>query len=356
MDVEGIKTYLKNYAGPRIRIMEVCGSHTAAIEKNGIRGLLSDQISLISGPGCPVCVTPSAYIDHLLELAEDPKTCIVTFGDLIRVPGSQKSLGMARAEGARVEMVYSPMDMLALAEREPETRFVFAAIGFETTTPVYALLVQQILEKGIRNVRLLASLKRMPPVIRYLCDHDAPVEGFLAPGHVCVVTGSRAFEPLAESYGIPFGVSGFEPEEILLALYGIVKVWEESFRRGEAGKAFRGRVMNFYPSVVSEEGNVTAQKLVDTYFTSADACWRGMGVIEDSGLLLREEYAWLDAGSAGLVEDKKKNAACRCDEVLMGKRQPRECPLFGKVCTPLTPQGACMVSTEGSCFSFFANR
>lgn len=343
-----IRRYLKEYSGPPVRIMEVCGSHTAAIEKNGIRGILSDRIRLISGPGCPVCVSASSYVDNLLRLALEKKTCIVTFGDLMRVPGSEKSLSMARGEGARVEMVYSPLDIISLAKKEPDTVFVFAAIGFETTVPVYALLVQQLEAEKIKNVRLLTSLKTMPPVIGKLCEGGAQIDGFLAPGHVCVVTGSQAFEPLAHRYGIPFAVSGFAPEEILIALYGMV-------RGIETGNTSGGRVMNFYPSVVTRKGNVRARRLTETYFQPADAAWRGLGVIEKSGLLLKKEYGWLDAGSDGLFEDHKKNAACQCDQVLMGNLSPQQCPLFGKSCTPLTPQGACMVSAEGSCACFYEN-
>ncbi len=335
--IEEIKAYLKNYDGPDMNIMEVCGSHTGAIAKYGIKGLLSPKIHLISGPGCPVCVTTSAYVDKIIEISLQPNTCVVTFGDLMRVPGSEKSLSMVKGEGARVEMVYSPMDILTLAEKEPETEFVFAAIGFETTTPVYALLVDAILSENRKNIKLLTALKTMPAVIDYLCAHDAPVQGFLAPGHVSVVTGSDIFVPLAEKYQLPFGVSGFEGEELLYALYGIVKAY---------GK---GKVMNFYPSVVTAEGNKTAQAMVAKYFEPCSAAWRGMGRIPDSGLQLRPEYAFLDAGSDHLYEDQKKNKACQCDLVLMGKKKPTECPLFRKVCNPLTPQGACMVSEEGSC-------
>lgn len=342
MEIDKIIKYLAEYDGPQMNIMEVCGSHTAAIAKNGIPGMLSPKLHLVSGPGCPVCVTPSAYIDKLIELAFADKCCIVTFGDLLRVPGSEKSLSMIKGEGARVEMVYSPMDVLGLAEKEPDTQFVFAAVGFETTTPVYALLLQSIEAKKLNNVRLLTALKTMPPAIDFLCKNDAPVQGFLAPGHVCVVTGSKAFEPLAKNYSIPFGVSGFEGEEILMALYGIVRAYG------------RGEVMNFYPQVVSELGNPKAQALVNQYFEKADACWRGMGVIEGSGMLLRGQFARYDAGSEGLNEDIKKNKGCRCDQVLMGKISPKDCPLFGKVCTPMNPQGACMVSTEGSCFSYIS--
>ena len=343
MDLNTIKQFLYEYDGPDMYIMEVCGSHTAAIAKNGIPGLLSKKIHLISGPGCPVCVTPSAYIDRLLELAKQENTCVVTFGDPLRVPGSEKSLRMIKGEGGRVEMVYSPMDILEMAEKEPETCFVFAAVGFETTTPVYALLMQELVKYDIKNVKLLTALKTMPEAIGFLCENGAPINGFIAPGHVSVVTGSRIFEPIAKKYGLPFGVSGFEGAEILTALYAIVKM------RGQ------GCVINCYPAVVTAEGNVDAQASVEKYFEPADAVWRGMGSIPGSGRILRKEYAAFDAGSRDLTEDKKKNQACRCDQVLMGKIKPTECPLFGKVCTPLKPQGACMVSTEGNCFSWYSN-
>ena len=344
MNLEEIKKYLKEYTGPELKIMEVCGSHTGAIAKNGIPGLLSDRIRLISGPGCPVCVTPSSYIDRLAELSMTPGCCVVTFGDLLRVPGSRMSLQEARGKGGRVQMVYSPMDLFPMAEKEPETRFVFAAVGFETTAPVYALMVQQILEDGIRNVQLLTALRTMPEAIDHLCAGGADIQGFLAPGHVAVVTGSGAFAPLAAKYGIPFGVAGFSGEEILAALYGIVKA------------SGRGVTMNFYPSVVTERGNPEAQELVDRYFERADAVWRGMGTIPGSGRVLRPEFAHLDAGSAGLTEDHKINSACRCGQVLTGRIRPTQCPLFGKACTPLKPQGACMVSTEGNCYTYYVNR
>lgn len=335
--------YLKNYDGPEINIMEVCGSHTAAIAKNGIPRMLSPKIHLISGPGCPVCVTPSAYVDKLLELAENSKNCIATFGDLIRVPGSTKNLSIASGEGARVEMVYSPMDVISLAKENPDTNYIFAAVGFETTTPVYALLMETLIQEKIENVQLLTAIKTMPEVIDYVCASGSGVNAFIAPGHVSVVTGSKIYKPIAKKYQIPFGVSGFAGKEMLTALYGIVKA------RG------RGVVMNFYPSVVSENGNENALALIDKYFEKAPAVWRGMGRIEGSGKVLKAEYAKYDAGSKGLDEDIKQNKACNCADVLVGKIRPYQCPLFGKVCTPETPQGACMVSTEGSCFSYLTS-
>jgi len=244
-------------------------------------------------------------------------------------------------------MVYSPMDIFALAEKEPETTFVFAALGFETTTPVYALLLEEIVERKIENVKLLTALKTMPGVIGYLCENGASIQGYLAPGHVAAVTGSNLFQPLAEKYQIPFAVSGFEGKEILEALCGIVNAYADEDRRN--------KVMNFYPSIVSAEGNVRAKELVSKYFQPSDAAWRGIGIVPGTGMELRPEYEKYDAGSKALVEDNKKNKACCCDQILMGKMQPQECPLFGKVCKPLTPQGACMVSEEGSCHSAFAS-
>ena len=228
-----------------------------------------------------------------------------------------------------------------MAEREPQTTFIFAAVGFETTTPVYALLMDELVTKNITNVKLLTALKTMPGVIDYLCREGARIDGFLAPGHVAAITGSDIFKPLASQYRMPFGVAGFEGKEILYALYGIVKAY---------GK---GEVMNFYPQVVTAEGNRKAKDLVDQYFMEADASWRGMGIIPMTGKVLRPKYAEYDAGSLDLTEDHKKNKACCCDQILMGKMEPTQCPLFGKVCKPLTPQGACMVSEEGSCRSRF---
>lgn len=398
MTLSDMRDFLANYDGPEVNIMEVCGSHTAAISKNGIRGMLSEKIHLISGPGCPVCVTPTAYVDKLIELALASNTCVVTFGDMLRVPGSQYSLSEVQGMGGRAIMVYSPMDIFALAEKEPETTFVFAALGFETTTPVYALLLEEVIERNIENVKLLTALKTMPGVIEYLCENGASIQGYLAPGHVAAVTGSNLFKPLAEKYQIPFAVSGFEGEEILEALCGIVQAYEESqkedadieelqkggiFSISESSEEKKecikdaemllsesdvaskvslgecsniktaGVVMNFYPSVVSAEGNIKAQQLVEKYFQKTDAAWRGMGIVAGTGMELRPEYEKYDAGSKALVEDNKRNKACCCDQILMGKMQPQQCPLFGKVCKPLTPQGACMVSEEGSCHSAF---
>ncbi len=323
--------------------MEVCGSHTAAIAKNGIPGMLSEKIRLISGPGCPVCVTPSAYVDKAVELSLAPDTVLTTFGDLIRVPGSEgQTLQAAKGQGAQVKMVYSPLATLKLAREDPNRTYIFAAVGFETTTPLYALLVDTLIREEITNVKILTAVKTMPGVIRSLCLGGAEIDGFIAPGHVSVVTGYEVFEPLASAFHIPFGVAGFSGQELLAALYGIIR------HRGQ------GVVMNFYPSVVTREGNGRAKHLIDKYFEPCDAVWRGLGKVPESGKVLREEYRRFDAGSIGLDDDRKANPACQCDKVLMGRKRPVDCPLYGKICTPLTPQGACMVSTEGACHTWLA--
>ena len=366
--LEAIKKYLKEYDGPELRIMEVCGSHTGAIAKYGIPQLLSDRIHLISGPGCPVCVAPSSYIDRMIELSLRPDVVVTTFGDLLRVPGSSESLSEAKGRGAKAKMVYSPFDTIDLAKKDPEHTYIFAALGFETTAPVYALMAKQVIEDRVPNVKLLPAIKTMPRVIETLMDSGAPINAFLAPGHVSVVTGSRIWKPLADKYGIPFSVAGFKGTEILEALYGIAKWTGSQADRKEATKKQEiqtevpsqpfhpgSRVMNFYPSVVREDGNVDARSLVSEVFEPVSAVWRGIGEIDGSGLALKGRYQVLDAGSRDLKEDIQKNKACRCGEVLSGKIPPTACPLHGKICTPLTPQGACMVSPEGNCRTWFEN-
>ena len=335
--------FLREYEGPSVRLMEVCGTHTAEISHSGIPRMLSKQIRLISGPGCPVCVTVTDYIDKLVELSKTPHTVVASFGDLLRVPGSKESLSDAKGDGGKVQMLYSPMDLIKIAKEHPDTRYVFAAVGCETTTPAYALLISQALEQNIDNIQILTSLKTMPPVIDWVCKNEGKIDGFLAPGHVSVITGSKIFKELSEKYKIPFVVAGFEPQQLIDAIYALV------IRRGKAG------VFNLYPSVVTEEGNLQAQELVKEFFEPCDAAWRGMGILPDSGMVLKKEYARFDAGSRGLDQDHENNPNCHCSEVLMGKISPHGCPLFQKVCTPQSPQGACMVSTEGSCFQYLVN-
>lgn len=346
MEIVELVDFLKNYDGKKIRLMEVCGSHTHAIAKHGIRDLLSPQIELLSGPGCPVCVTPTAYIDRLIELSLEPDTTVATFGDLLRVPGSKESLNEAKGRGGSVEMVYSPMDVLALAQEHPDRKYVFAAVGFETTAPVYTLLLDNAIARGLDNIRILTALKTMPGAISFLCDNGAQIDGFIAPGHVSAVTGADYFNDLAAKYQIPFAVSGFGSKELVIAIYGLVQMVINN----------DNTVKNYYTSVVDSGQNDIIAGQLAKYFKPADVVWRGMGIIPGSGLLLKDEYSRFDAGSDGLDEDNKRNKACRCGEILMGKAKPHDCPLFGKVCTPMSPEGACMVSEEGSCFNAYLIR
>ena len=318
---DGILNFLKTYDGPEVRIMEVCGTHTAQIVKSGIPSLLSPKIHLISGPGCPVCVTVTDYIDRLVALAMDPSNTVYAFGDLLRVRGSRYSLSEAKSLGARVRMVYAPSDILSFAEKNPDTFHIFAAVGFETTVPVYVDLVREAKRRGLSNVKLLTSLKTMPGIVTWLCREnekaasDKKVTGFLAP-------------------------AGFSADLLLAAIYGLVR---------EQG---RGIVRNFYPQAVTRDGNPAARAAVEEMFAPCDAAWRGFGTVPGTGLGLRPAYADFDAGSEGLMQDHVSDG-CRCADVLMGRISSRECPLFGRTCTPDNPQGACMVSQEGSCFNHF---
>lgn len=343
MNITDITEFLSNYDGEELSFMEVCGTHTAAISENGIPSILSKKIKLISGPGCPVCVTVADYIDRLCTLALEDNTCVVTFGDLIRVPGSSSALQETKSKGGRIRMVYSPFEIIDLAEKDTDTTYVFAAVGFETTTPIYAVLLEKIIEENIKNIRLLTALKTMPAAIDTLCQMGGRIDGFIAPGHVSVITGANEFKPLAEKYNLPFVVSGFKGEELLASIYALVKL------KGQ------GKVLNLYKSAVTDTGNEKAKALVNKYFEPCDAVWRGIGKIKNSGMALKKEYAAYDAGSRELIHDNVKNKKCRCGEVITGFSSPCDCPLFAKACTPENPQGACMVSNEGSCFHYYIN-
>lgn len=343
MELNEVVKFLSDYDGEPLSFMEVCGTHTAAVSENGIPSMLSPKIRLISGPGCPVCVTVASYIDRLCELALKTGYCVVTFGDMIRVSGSKKSLADIKSEGGNVHMVYSPFEIIKLAENDKDTIFVFAAVGFETTTPIYALLIDRLIESNIKNVRLLTALKTMPAAISRLCEGEGRIDGFIAPGNVSVITGSGIYEPIAKRYNVPFVVSGFSGKELIASIYALVKLSKKA------------EVLNLYKSAVDKEGNKAAQEIVNKYFKPCDAAWRGMGIIKGSGLILRDEYMSFDAGSAKLNEDSLINQACSCAEVITGIKAPVECPLFSKVCTPQNPQGACMVSNEGSCFHYYIN-
>lgn len=336
------KDFLSSYDGKKVRIMEVCGTHTHEIFKDGIRQILSPQIDLISGPGCPVCVTPADFIDEAVMLALEKNCTITTFGDLVRVPGSEKSLADARADGAKVNVVYAPQDAVKYAQLHPDEEVVFLSVGFETTVPSECLAVQQAIEKGLKNFSLLTANKTMPEA--YLAMKDA-TDAFLYPGHVHAIIGTSVCEKLRDEYGISGVCAGFTPSELLVALALEVK----GLSRGEPF------FINAYPRVVREEGSPKAVALTEKYMEPVDVLWRGIGEIKNSGLALREEYSDFDARKKYALPHitGRDNPACRCGEVLQGKCTSEECPLFGKACTPEHPVGACMVSSEGACSAFY---
>lgn len=346
MEIREVIDYLKSYNGPQLKIMEVCGTHTASIFKAGIRSLISDKIKLISGPGCPVCVTPTAFIDKCIEYASMDGYELMTFGDMMKVPGSSDSLSEAKGRGAaNIHLMYSPFEALKKAQQHPEKTFVIAAVGFETTAPAYALMLKEAKQKGIRNIRLVTALKTAIPALHWICQNQEDIDGFICPGHVSVITGSTVYDELAAEYGKPFVVTGFEAEHILASLYRIVK-------QIESGK---GQTENLYRNAVKADGNAKALQVMDEVYDKGPAMWRGLGVIEESGLYLSEEYAEYDGGSRDLFADMELPAGCSCSDVIVGKVNPDECAMFGKLCTPMKPFGPCMVSSEGACGIWYRN-
>ncbi|MBC8208176.1 MAG: hydrogenase formation protein HypD [Desulfobulbaceae bacterium] len=329
------------------RIMEVCGTHTMAVFRSGLRSLLPEGLELVSGPGCPVCVTSAAHVDAFLALAGRPGVRVATFGDLIRVPGSDgTSLAHARSQGAQVEVVYSPMDGLTLARNHPDETVVFLGVGFETTTPGVAATVRAARQEGLSNFFVFTTQKTMmPPLMALFGDPDQSIDGLLCPGHVSAIIGAAAYGPLAERYHLPCVVGGFEPVDILQALLLLVRQLEEG----------RSEVENAYTRVVSPAGNLQAQSLVAEVFEPVDMEWRGLGVIPGSGLQLRAPYRAYDAQECLGVEvvSATEVRGCLCGRILQGRARPPECPLFGSRCTPSTPIGPCMVSSEGTCSAYY---
>ena len=345
--IDRLARALEGIEGQRMRFMEVCGTHTVSIFQSGLRSMLPESVVHLSGPGCPVCVTHDSEVAAFIEMAGREKVIIATFGDLLRVPGpGGRSLKHALAEGARVKVVYSPLDALALARDNPGDLVVFLGIGFETTAPAVAGTLLAARMQGIKNFSVFPMHKLVPPALTaLLSDPDCKVDAFLLPGHVAMVTGLEPYRFLAEQWRVPGCVGGFEPADILLALCRLA----ESLRDREP------RVENAYPRAVGEQGNPRARELVDKVYEPKDALWRGLGMIPASGLGIRAEYADMDALQRLGVEVREvpKIPGCRCGDVLKGIVTPRQCPLFGKACTPLEPVGPCMVSTEGSCAAYY---
>jgi len=327
-------------------VMEICGGHTHAIMRFSLADALPPLLKLVHGPGCPVCVTPAPYIDRAVELAMDPKVMVASFGDMLRVPGSGEDLLTARSRGGDVRVVDSPLGALALAREHPDREVVFFAVGFETTAPANAMAVLQAEREGVRNFSELASQVLVAPAIEFLlAQPDNEIQGFLAPGHVCTVMGHQMFADLAAQFKVPLVVAGFEPVDILAGLLELV-------RQLEAGGS---EVVNRYRRSVSREGNPAARAAMDRVFEPVDREWRGVGVIPKSGLGFRKAYQEFDAEHRfGRVTEGNKTAGrCAAGEVLTGRISPPECVAFGRECTPLTPLGAPMVSSEGACAAYF---
>lgn len=329
-------------------IMEVCGGQTHSIIKSGLDQLLPSSLTMIHGPGCPVCVTPVELVDKAIALAMRPEVIFLSFGDMLRVPGSQSDLFSARAAGADIRIVYSPLDCLEISRKNPDKKIIFFAIGFETTAPANAMAILQAKAQGLSNFAILVSHVTVPAAIAAIMDsHDVIVNGFLAAGHVCAVMGFWEYEALADKYKIPIVVTGFEPVDIL---HGIIHCVDE-LESGGYG------VRNAYSRIVSREGNISAQGVIKKVFEPTDRAWRGIGIIPASGYRLQEEFSSFDAELC-FPEIQSINPhespLCISGLVLQGKKKPLECPAFGKECTPQTPLGATMVSSEGACSVYFS--
>ena len=329
----------------KICIMEVCGSHTMAIHRFGIKSLLPSNIKLISGPGCPVCVTAIDYIDKAIALAEMKDVIITTFGDLIKVPGSYSSLEKAKARNADIRLVYSILESIDIAVLNLEKKVVFLAIGFETTAPATASGILKSEATGLKNFTILCSHKIMPPPMQAIIENGIKVDGFLAPGHVSVIMGTDMYRFIPEKFSKGIVVSGFEPVDIMQSIYMLVKQIEEN----------KPKIEIQYSRVVKPEGNQKAREIVDMVFEPVDDSWRGLGIIPESGLNLKTNFAKFDAEKMFDIKIKKSKepAGCICGDILKGLNRPSDCRLFGKVCNLENPVGACMVSSEGSCNIFY---
>ncbi|MCM8785142.1 MAG: hydrogenase formation protein HypD [Candidatus Omnitrophica bacterium] len=335
-----------NLINRKINIMEVCGTHTMTIGRYGIRKLMPENINLISGPGCPVCVTPESYIDIAIELLKMEDVIITTFGDMMKVPGSFSSLEKEKANYAKTYVVYSPLDALKIAEDNRDKKIIFLSVGFETTTPLIAQTIKIARDRKIKNFYILAGNKLIPPAMEFLLkEKDARIDGFICPGHVSVIIGRESYTSISKKYNIPCVISGFEPFDILLSIYFILKSIKDE----------KNEVINEYKRIVKEKGNTKAKEIIYEIFEVVDAEWRGIGIIENSGLRLKENFFDFDAEKNFSIEIKSSNrkTACLCGEILKGRKKPFECPLFEKICTPESPFGPCMVSSEGTCNAYY---
>ncbi len=328
----------------KVKIMEVCGTHTVSLFRSGLRELLKDYVEIISGPGCPVCVTSNSFIDRAISISKRKDFIIATFGDMVRVPGSKSSLEKEKANGADVRVVFSPLDSLIIAEENPSKNVCMLGVGFETTSPSLAFTIIEARRRNLRNFFMLSAPKLIPPALSALLEEKIGIEGFILPGHVSAIIGAKAYKIL-EARKIPGVITGFEPLDLVQGIYMILN----QIQRRE------GRVEIQYRRVVKENGNEKALRMLSEVFEPVDAEWRGLGIIPKSGLKIKEEYSEFDAEEAFPVEVEKpeENPACMCGEVLKGIANPEDCPLFRKICTPENPVGACMVSSEGTCSAWY---
>ena len=354
--IKALAKLIKKESKTKIRVMEVCGGHTHTIMKCGIPQILPDNIEFVHGPGCPVCIMPKERIDHAYILSQQPDVIMVTLGDMIKVPGSHGSLSEARSRGADVRFVYSPLDVLTIAKENHEKKVIFFAIGFETTTPMTAALIDQVVKLGLKNVLFHINHVTVPEVMEELLNsrdehvdsYNNRIDAFIGPSHVSVITGSKVFEKFPKEYKKPVVVTGFEPVDVMEGILMIVRQINDG----------RADLENQYKRSVSYEGNIVAQNLINKYFDQKDLFkWRGLGNIPKSGLKLKDEYAQLDAekiyDNVLPKEEIEDHKLCICGDILRGMAKPTDCQVFGTACKPSKPIGSCMVSSEGACAAYY---
>ena len=337
---------IKKTSQKNIHLMEVCGTHTVSIFRNGIRSLLPETISLLSGPGCPVCVTAQNEIDAFIELAKLDNVIIATFGDLIRVPGADSSLQKEQAKGRDVRVVYSTFDAIDIAKKHPDKKVVFLGVGFETTAPTIAASILAAHDLNLNNYFVISAHKLLPPALVTLAENpETKIDGFILPGHVSVVIGVKAYISFFEQYDVPCVIAGFEPIDILQAILMLAKQIEDNAPKLE----------NAYKRAVNFDGNPKALSTMNAVFETADASWRGLGVIPLSGLKIKKEYEAFDAQNVFDIKlaESKEPKGCACGEILLGLKTPPQCPLYKTICTPMQPVGPCMVSSEGTCAAYY---
>ncbi len=342
---EGLIKKIRKTSTRPIQLMEVCGTHTVSIFRYGIRGILPEPIRLISGPGCPVCVTPNEDIDLAIALSRQKDTILTTFGDMMRVPGSTSSLQKEKAEGGNIQVIYSPLEALKIAKEHPKKKVIFFAIGFETTSPTIAVAILQTKKEGLKNLFFLNSQKRVPQALFALLQaHTVKIDGFILPGHVSTIIGIKPYQFIAKDFGRPAVITGFEPLDILQGILMLVQQIEENHSTIEIQ----------YRRTVREEGNPLALKKIEEVFERDESRWRGLGLIPDTGYRFKDSFKEMDARGFDIkVEPTREHPECLCGGVLQGIKTPFECALFKRICNPENPVGPCMVSIEGTCHTYY---